>query len=269
VAYIRSKCNRVPRVGLLTGTGLGGITEGVETAQIIETKTIPHFPVSTVESHSGRLVLGSINGVDAVIMQGRVHLYEGYCPEQVVFPIRLMRALGVEVVILTNAAGGLNLDFHTGDIMVAVDHINLTGRNPLVGPNDERWGPRFPDMVGAYDPKLADLAGSEGGRLGIPLQRGVYVGLMGPSLETPAESRFLKLIGADAVGFSTVLEVITAVHAGMRVLALSTITNINDPDHPRPATLSEIIASANAAAPQVQALIGAVITKIFNPDLCI
>lgn len=261
-AFIREKTLETPRIGLLTGTGLGHLSDAADAHVAIPTQTIPRFPVSTVESHEGRLVFGVMNGVELLVMHGRVHLYEGYSPEQVVFPIRLMRALGVDTLILTNAAGGLNLSFQTGDIMVIRDHINLAGANPLAGPNENRWGERFPNMVNAYDIKLRQLTADYGEKLGFGIREGVYVGLRGPSLETPAENRFLRTIGADAVGFSTVLEVIAAVHTGMKVLALSTITNINDPDHPEPATLTEIIASASAAAPKVEALIRSMIHRL-------
>lgn len=261
-ALIRKKTPAAPRVGLLTGTGLGSVIDAIDVDLAIRTRTIPCFPVSTVQSHEGRLVFGKMGGVEVLVLQGRVHLYEGYLPEQVVFSIRLMRALGVDTLILTNAAGGLDLSFQTGDIMVIRDHINLTGANPLVGPNEDRWGARFPDMVNAYDPALRRMAVVEGEKMGWRLHEGVYAGLRGPSLETPAENRFLRTIGADAVGFSTVLEVIAAVHAGMRVLALSIITNINDPDHPEAATLSAIISSANAAAPKVEAIVRSLVERL-------
>jgi len=180
----------------------------------------------------------------------------------VTFPIRVMQALGVKALILSNAAGGLNPEFTAGDIMTIVDHINLTGSNPLIGPNEERWGIRFPDMIEAYDKKLVELAETAGSDEGIPLQKGVYAGLKGPSLETRAEVRFLRTIGADAVGFSTVQEVIAAVHAGINVLGLSTITNINDPDNPTPATVEEVIAVAKEAAPRLEAVIKNVILKL-------
>jgi purine-nucleoside phosphorylase len=197
-----------------------------------------------------------------MIMQGRFHLYEGYPPRAVAFPVRVMQQLGVEYLILTNAAGGLNPHFRPGDLMGISDHINLTGANPLVGPNEQDWGVRFPDMSRAYDPRLQRLATDGARKVQVRLQTGVYAGLKGPSLETPAEVRYLKIIGADAVGFSTVQEVIAARHAGMRILGLATITNISDPDAPLPATMEEIIAVARATAPKLAALIHAVVEHI-------
>ena len=200
-------------------------------------------------------------------MQGRFHLYEGYSPYQVTLPVRVMRALGVTHLILSNAAGGINLDYSQGDLMIIGDHINLTGENPLVGPNDVDWGARFPDMTRAWDPDLIDLCRRTAKSLGIPMREGVYAGLKGPSMETPAEIRWLKTIGADAVGFSTVMEAIAAVHAGMRVLGISTITNMNDPDRPRPALLEDIVQAANQAAPRLHKLIAAVVADIEGKDV--
>ena len=199
-------------------------------------------------------------------LQGRFHLYEGYSPAEVTFPIRVMQELGVRVLIVTNAAGGLNPEFAPGDIMLVNDHINLTGENPLIGPNEDRWGIRFPDMTRAYDPGLAELCRQSAAETEHPLRQGVYGGLKGPSLETPAEVRMLKTIGVDAVGFSTVQETIVAVHAKMKALALSTITNVNDPDRPVPATLEDIINVAATAAPKVGRIIAATVEKINAPQ---
>ena len=254
-AFLRKHSAIQPTLGLLTGTGLGGCAESMAVEYEVDYGAIPHFPVSTVSGHRGRLLLGHLQGQAVMVFQGRFHLYEGYHPWEVVFPIRLMQALGARTLIVTNAAGGLNPAFKPGDIMLIKDHINLTGENPLVGPNDPDWGVRFPDMSCVYDPKLAGQAQKAASRLGWPLQNGVYAGLKGPSLETPAEIRFLKTIGADAVGLSTVQEVIAAVHAGMRILGLSVITNVNQPDRPVPATLEEIIAVADQAAPRLARLI--------------
>ncbi|MFC1857730.1 purine-nucleoside phosphorylase [Thermodesulfobacteriota bacterium] len=260
--FLRTQIENSPEVGLLTGTGLGESAAALDISRSLDYSDIPNFPVSTVETHFGRLLIGRMAGKNIIAMQGRFHLYEGYSSLEVTFPIRVMQALGVKVLILSNASGGLNLNFTTGDIMVISDHINLTGANPLVGPNEALWGKRFPDMTRAYDEKLSILAAKAGKTLEIPLQRGVYVGLKGPSLETPAEVRFLKTIGAEAVGFSTVLEVIAAVHAGIRVLGLSIITNINDPDNPVPATVDEIIAVAKEATPRLEAVIKKVVESI-------
>jgi purine-nucleoside phosphorylase len=260
--FLKARLNHAPFIGVITGTGLGNAVGALDAAVTINYGDIPHFPVSTVVSHAGQLTSGVLAGHPIMVMQGRLHLYEGYAPTQVTFPIRVMQALGVRHLILSNAAGGLNPTFSEGDLMVIRDHLNLTGENPLVGPNHDDWGPRFPDMTAAYDPVLVMRCRKAADELGIAVQDGVYAGLKGPSLETPAEIRYLKTIGADAVGFSTVMETIAAVHAGMRVLGISTITNINDPDHPQPASLEEIVAAANQATPRLRQLIEAVVAGI-------
>jgi len=260
--YLKERLTRLPKIGLLTGTGLGEITGVVHISQSFEYSNLPNFPISTVESHPGKLLAGDMQEISVLALQGRFHLYEGYSPYEVTFPIRVMQELGVKILILSNAAGGLNPNFQTGDIMVLRDHINLTGSNPLTGPNEDSWGIRFPDMTRAYNENLAMLAIRAGKDVNIRLQAGVYVGLKGPSLETPAEIRFLRTIGADAVGFSTALEVIAAVHAGMKVLGLSTITNIHNPDDPEPSSVEEIIAVAQAAAPKLEGIIRKVIENV-------
>ena len=260
--FLKDRIEKLPEIGLLIGTGLGESAESLEIYASFEYEDIPHFPISTVESHLGRLLFGGMQGKQVIVMQGRFHLYEGYSPREVTFPIRVMQELGVKILILSNAAGGLNPGFKAGDLMIITDHINLTGSNPLIGPNEKRWGIRFPDMICAYDKNLTALAENAGKEAGIHLQKGVYAGLKGPSLETPAEVRFLKTIGADAVGFSTVQEVVAAVHAGIKVLGLSTITNVHDPDAPAPATVEEIIAMAKKAAPRLEMIIRNVIGNI-------
>ena len=260
--FLKDRIEKLPEIGLLTGTGLGESAESIEIYAAFEYEDIPHFPTSTVESHLGRLLFGGMQGKQVIVMQGRFHLYEGYSPLEVTFPIRVMQELGVKILILSNAAGGLNPGFKAGDLMIITDHINLTGSNPLIGPNEKIWGIRFPDMICAYDKNLTALAENAGKDAGIHLQQGVYAGLKGPSLETPAEVRFLKTIGADAVGFSTVQEVVAAVHAGIKVLGLSTITNVHDPDAPAPATVEEIIAMAKKAAPRLEMIIRNVIGNI-------
>ena len=260
--YLKERLTRLPKIGLLTGTGLGEITGVVHISQSFEYSDLPNFPIATVESHPGKLLAGDMQEISVLALQGRFHLYEGYSPYEVTFPIRVMQELGVKILILSNAAGGLNPNFQTGDIMVLRDHINLTGSNPLTGPNEDSWGIRFPDMTRAYNENLAMLAIRAGKDANIRLQAGVYVGLKGPSLETPAEIRFLRTIGADAVGFSTALEVIAAVHAGMKVLGLSTITNIHNPDDPEPSSVEEIIAVAQAAAPKLEGIIRKVIENV-------
>jgi purine-nucleoside phosphorylase len=251
-----------PEAGLITGTGLGGGVPEMTAAVDFDYRDLPHFPRSTVAGHPGRLSVGRIAGRLVMACRGRFHLYEGYDPLEVTFPVRVMQELGVSCLIVTNAAGGLDPAFAPGDIMQIRDHINLTGANPLCGPNEERWGPRFPDMSRVYDPALGALAGRKAREIGFELRRGVYTGLRGPSLETPAEVRFLKIIGTAAVGFSTVMETIAGVHAGMRILGLSIVTNVHDPDLPAPATLEEIVAVANGAAPRLAAVLEAVIAEL-------
>jgi len=247
---------------LLTGTGLGDSGQSLTVSVSLSYEDIPHFPVATVQGHIGKFLAGKMGSQAMMVMQGRFHLYEGYSPQEVTFPVRVMQALGAQMLFVTNAAGGLNPAFGPGDIMIIEDHINLTGANPLVGPNHDDWGERFPDMTEAYDNRLISLAEKAGTDAMIPLRKGVYAGLLGPSLETPAEIRFLRTIGAEAVGFSTTQEVIAAVHARIKVLGLSIITNVHDPDHPAPASVEEIINVAKAAAPQVDRILHAVIGKI-------
>lgn len=261
-SFIAKHCHLRPTVGLMTGTGLGDAAEGMEIQKSMDYRDIPHFPVSTVESHPGRLLFGMVRNLPVMAMQGRIHLYEGYTPLQVTFPVRLMRSLGVKYLVLTNAAGGLNTDFEPGDIMCISDHINLMGENPLVGPNADEWGIRFPDMSEAYDSDLRGIASGVAIKSDLVLKAGTYAGLKGPSLETPAEVRFLRSVGADAVGFSTVQEVIAAVHAGMKVVGFSIITNVHDPEAPTPSTVDEIIQVANRAAPELRHLINGVIETL-------
>lgn len=262
--FIRAKISARPDIGLLVGTGLGASVESLEEVMSMDYGDIPHFPVSTVVSHQGRLLFGNMKGKPVLAMQGRFHYYEGYSVKEVTLPVRVMQLLGVKTLIVSNASGGINPLFSAGDIMVITDHINLTGSNPLVGPNVEEWGPRFPDMMQVYDPKLIAIAENAGLENSIRLQKGVYVGLAGPSLETRAEIRFLKTIGADAVGLSTIPEVIAAVHGGMAILGLSVITNMNLPDNPRPCRIDEVIATAEATAPRLKAIIEKVVEEL--PD---
>ncbi len=261
-AFIGERIERKPEVGILTGTGLGDAVSALSVESTFSYEMLPHFPVSTVQSHAGRLLVGEMAGTPAAVLQGRIHLYEGYAAAQVAFPIRVLRQLGVRVLVVSNASGGLNPGFSPGDLMLISDHLNLTGENALVGTNEDRWGPRFPDMSRAYDPGLRGIAEAAAAHEGIALQKGVYAGLKGPSLETPAEVRFLRTVGADAVGFSTVQEVIAAVHGGMRVLGLSTITNVHDPDRPEPASVEEIIEVAGAAARKLGKVIAGVLERL-------
>ncbi len=265
--FFKSKLKKTPYLGLLTGTGLGESAESMAIDTIIDYKEIPHFPLSTVQSHIGRSLAGDMNGCPVIAMQGRFHLYEGYHPLEVTYPIRAMQQLGVKILILSNASGGLNPGFNAGDIMLIADHINLTGTNPLIGPNEDSWGIRFPDMSRAYDRDLIAVAEGIAKASSVSLQKGIYAGLTGPSLETPAEVRFLQTIGAEAVGFSTVQEVIAAVHGNMRVLGFSTITNVHDPDNPVPATVEEIIDVAKRATPVLEKIIKGVAEKIYENEI--
>jgi purine-nucleoside phosphorylase len=254
-AYLRRRIGPPARTALLTGTGLAGLSEALTSGAAVEYTEIPHFPTATVPGHTGRLVVGEAGGRKVIVLQGRFHLYEGYSAAEVSFPVRVMQELGVRRLVLTNASGGIHPDFKAGDIMLITDHINLTGENPLVGANEAGWGERFPDMTRAYDPALRAKAEAAAAAAGLALRRGVYAGLKGPSLETPAEIRFLRTIGADAVGLSTVQEVIAAVHAGMQVLGVSVITNVNDPDRPAVASLEEILAVAHQSTPALERLV--------------
>jgi purine-nucleoside phosphorylase len=265
--FIKNRIKDAPYIGLLTGTGLGESAESMTIDATISYRDIPHFPVPTVKTHIGRMLAGNMSACPVIAMQGRFHLYEGYNPLEVTYPIRVMRQLGVKILILTNASGGLNPEFTAGDIMLITDHINLTGANPLIGPNEDSWGIRFPDMTRAYNQKLIAMAESLAGSVGMHLQKGIYAGLTGPSLETPAEVKFLQTIGAEAVGFSTVQEVIVAVHSGMRVLALSTITNVHDPQRPVPATVEEIIDVAKGTIPLLETILEGVTKKIYETEI--
>ncbi len=262
VSFIRTKTKLEPQIGIILGTGLGSLASGIKLEATVGYETIPHFPVSTVESHAGKLLFGELNGKKVVAMQGRFHYYEGYSMQQVTFPVRVMKALGVKILIVSNACGGLNPQFKAGDLMVITDHINFQGANPLLGPNDESLGPRFPDMCNCYDKELISLAEKVALESGIKLNRGVYVSVSGPNLETAAEYRFLRIIGADVVGMSTVPEVIVARHQGTKVLGFSIITDMGLPDALKPTSLEEIIACANRSEPLLRQLISAVVEKI-------
>jgi purine-nucleoside phosphorylase len=261
-SFVRSRIGQHPHIGLLIGTGLAESVSHMKRTVSVDYRDIPNFPISTVPTHRGALLFGSIRGKRVLAMQGRFHYYEGYRMRDITLPVRVMQLLGVNTLIVLNASGGINPSLNTGDIMVIADHINLTGSNPLIGPNVDEWGPRFPDMTQVYDPKLIAMAEEAALENGIRVQKGVYVGLPGPSLETRAEIRFLKTIGADAVGLSTIPEVIAAAHGGMAILGLSVITNMNLPDDPQPCRVDDIIATAEGAAPRVQAVIEGVIERL-------
>ena len=256
---------RFPRpidVAIILGTGLGGLADEIDVEQTIEYKDVPNFPLSTVESHQGRLLCGTLGGKTVVAMQGRFHRYEGYSLQQVTFPVRVLRALGADTLIVSNACGGMHPLWEAGDLMVISDHINLLGDNPLIGPNDDTLGARFPDMSEPYDPALRALARDVASQHGITIREGVYVAVQGPNLETRAEYRFLRGIGADVVGMSTVPEVIVALHGGMRVLGLSIITDKCLPDALEPASLAQIVGVARSAEPKLAAVVKGVIARL-------
>jgi len=260
--FIRTKVDLVPKIGIILGTGLGSLGDGIELTGTVEYADIPHFPVSTVESHKGRLLFGHLGGKPVVAMQGRFHFYEGYTLQKATFPVRVLKELGIETLIVSNACGGLNPQFRQGDIMIITDHINLLGSNPLIGPNDESLGPRFPDMYNTYDAKLIELAHETAVDMKIPVHKGVYVAVAGPNLETGAEYRFLRIIGADVVGMSTVPEVIVAKHQGTKVLAFSIITDMGLPDAMEPVSLEDVIAAASKTEPKLRELIGTIVEKM-------
>lgn len=245
--YIQSENDFKPEFGIILGTGLGALVDKIRIEHTIEYKEIPHFPISTVESHSGRLIFGELSGKRVVAMQGRFHYYEGYDMKQVTFPVRVLKLLGIKKLFVSNAAGGVNLSFQVADLMVIEDHIDLTKENPLTGANLDEFGGRFPDMSEPYERKMIDQALSIAKEEGIRCHEGVYAGVSGPNLETRAEYRFLKIIGADAVGMSTVPEVIVARHMNLPVFAISAITDLCDPDHLEVAELSKILAAAAKA----------------------
>ena len=254
-AAIRKQWDGTPRVGIILGTGLGNLVEEIEVEAAIDYENIPHFLRSTATSHRGRLVCGKLAGVRVVAMEGRFHMYEGYSLKQITLPVRVMKALGAELLVVTNACGGMNPQHRTGDILVIDDHINLMGDNPLIGINDDRLGPRFPDMCRPYDSQLIDRALEIARRENIVAHRGVFVAVAGPNLETRAEYRFLRLIGADVVGMSTVPEVIVAVHCGLRVVGFSIITDMCLADALEPADVEKIIATANETQPKLAKLV--------------
>jgi purine-nucleoside phosphorylase len=261
-SVLRARTDARPGIGIILGTGLGQLAEAIDIETSVPYGEIPHFPVSTVESHEGRLIFGRLAGRPIVTMQGRFHLYEGYSAVQVTFPVRVMRELGVRTLLISNACGGMSPWHQAGELMLIEDHINLQGANPLIGPNDERLGPRFPDMSAPYSPRLKELVRRIALEEGIPLHRGVYVAVPGPNLESRAEYRFLKGIGADAVGMSTVPEVIVAVHAGMEVLAVSVITDHCLPDALEPVEIAAILAAAARAEPQLTRLMTRVVESL-------
>ncbi|MFT8316903.1 MAG: purine-nucleoside phosphorylase [Sporolactobacillus sp.] len=259
---IQKTCRQEPTIGLILGSGLGDIADQIENADRIPYHSLPYFPEPTVQGHKGQFVIGTLEGKKVVAMQGRYHHYEGYSLEQVAFPVRVMRALGIQTLLVTNACGGINTSFNPGDLMLIKDHINLLGSSPLIGPNDEAIGPRFPDMSQAYDRSLIQLAHQQAGKLGIKVREGVYLATHGPQYETPAEIRMMRTMGADAVGMSTVPEVITAVHAGLRVLGISCITNMACGILDQPLSHQEVIETADRVKDHFTSLVRNILASL-------
>lgn len=261
-AYIAEKTVIKPRVGLILGSGLGVLAEQLEDAQAIPFSEIPHFPVSTVAGHAGNLVCGTLSGTPVVAMQGRFHYYEGYSMQTVTLPVYVMKALGIETLIVTNACGGMNRSFAPGDLMIITDHINMTGDNPLIGPNLDEFGPRFPDMSTAYTPEFVALAERQAQRLGIPIRKGVYCGVSGPTYLTPAELMMLARVGGDAIGMSSVPEVIAARHCGLKVLGISCITDMAIGEELEPLTHEQVVAVAEQTRPRFIALMKEILKEV-------
>lgn len=260
--FLKERFPFFPEIIITLGTGLSGLAEEVDTKFKISYKEIPHFPLSTVETHVGELILGVLSEKKVALLRGRFHYYEGYSAKELTFPLRVLTLFKPKIYIVSNAAGGLNLTFKPGDIMVIKDHINLIPDNPLRGPNIEEWGERFPDLSQAYDKELREKLKAAASALGEEIKEGVYVAVPGPSLETPAETRFLRMIGADAVGMSTVPEVIVAIHAGLKVLGLSVIANVNDPENFKPILFEEVVRSAQASEEKLRKLIKEFLKRI-------
>ncbi|WP_207261189.1 purine-nucleoside phosphorylase [Desulfovibrio sp. Huiquan2017] len=266
-AYIHEKLGKIQAgtVAFVTGTGLGPLTEAIANPVIVPYGDIPHFPVSSVKSHAGRLISGTIEGTPVLALDGRFHLYEGFTPQEVTHNIRVLGELGVGTLVLTNAVGALNPSFEVGCPMLIEDHINLTGQSPLRGGNVDAWGDRFPDMCAVYDPALRELAVDKALQLGVRLERGVFMQVMGPNMETPAETRMYRIMGADAIGMSTCMEAIAAHHMGIRILGLSCLTNKNLPDCMEEAPLDRVIAQAEKSSAAMVKLLRAILKEIPQP----
>jgi purine-nucleoside phosphorylase len=262
VQAVRARTSFSPELGVILGTGLGKLAEEVSPDAVIPYAEIPHFPVPTVESHKGRLMLGTLGGRRVAVMQGRFHYYEGYEPEEITLPVRVMKELGISTLVVSNASGGLNPEFSAGEVAVITDHLNLTGHNPLRGPNDDTLGPRFPHMCGCYDLDLVAKALAVAAELHIVLRPAVYAWVTGPNLETAAECRYIRTVGADLVGMSTVPEVIVARHAGLRVLGFSAITDMCVPENMKPVDLPEVLRMAAVAEPKLTAIAREVVRRI-------
>jgi purine-nucleoside phosphorylase len=259
VGFIKERIKEKPLVGMITGTGLDSVANFIDIQSEIPYRDIPNFPQSTVPGHGGLLRYGTVNEKNIIVMNGRFHIYEGYTITEITLPIRVMASLGIQYLFISSAAGGLNPQFKPGDLMLVLDHINLTGNNPLIGRNEEDSGSRFPDMSQAYDRGLISLARENAIRQGIKINSGVYIGITGPSFETPAETRFFRNIGCDAIGMSTVNEVIEAVHSGLRVLAVLAITNVNIPDCMHHTSIEEVMSTADKASSQLARLFASII----------
>ncbi|MDE1191684.1 MAG: purine-nucleoside phosphorylase [Arachidicoccus sp.] len=262
VKYIQSVCHIQPKAGIVLGSGLGNLATEIETELFIDYRDIPHFPVSTVEGHSGKLIFGKLNGVDVLAMAGRFHFYEGYSPEQVSYPIRIMKLLGIETLFLSNAAGAVNPDYNVGDLVIINDHISFFTPNPLIGKNISELGVRFPDMSEPYDKNIIATAERIGKEQNIDLRHGVYIAVTGPTFETHAEYRLIKTIGGDLVGMSTVQEAIVAVHAGMKVFAISVVTDLGIRDNDNKITHEEVLEAANAAEPKLTKLFKELVASV-------
>lgn len=260
--FIRAQIDLEPKIGIILGTGLGGLVEEIAINSELSYKDIPNFPVSTVESHEGKLIFGKIAGKNVIVMQGRFHFYEGYSMKEITFPIRVMKELGADLLLISNASGGMNPHFSKGDLMILDDHINLLGSNPLIGPNLDEYGPRFPDMSEPYSKRLIALAENVALENQIKIHKGTFVAVPGPNLETKAEYRFLRMCGADSVGMSTIPEDIVAVHMGMEVLGISVITDECFPDALQPTNVDEIIKAANEAEPKLTLIMKEVIARL-------
>ena len=260
--YLITQTEIKPQIGIILGTGLGGLIRDIEIINTISYQDIPHFPVSTVENHAGKLIFGRLGGKEVVVMQGRFHYYEGYSMQQITFPIRIMKKLGIHTLLISNAAGGMNPQLQRGDLMIIEDHINLIGDNPLIGPNHNDFGPRYPDMSEPYDKSLIKYAEEISVQNKIAVKKGVFVAVSGPNMETRAEYRFLRMIGADVVGMSTVPETIVAVHCGVRVFGVSVVTDECFPDALEKVNIKEIIATANRAEAKLMLLMRTMIEQI-------
>ncbi|RED64170.1 purine-nucleoside phosphorylase [Cohnella lupini] len=260
--YIQSRISVQPQVGLILGSGLGELADDIQDAVRIPYESIPHFPVSTVEGHAGQLVTGRLHNKTVIAMQGRFHYYEGYSMQEVTFPVRVMKALGVDHLIVTNACGGMNPDFKPGDLMLIQDHLNMTGANPLIGQNEPALGPRFPDMSRAYTPDLLELVRETAKSLGIGIQQGVYAGITGPTYMTPAELTMLRKMGGDAVGMSTVPEVIVASHMAMKVIGISCVTDMAIGEHLEPLSHEQVIEVANRTKPMFITLVKEIVSRL-------